>query len=209
MALRRRTYESKRMVLTRTNNIWFTSDTHFGHVNIVRYCGRPFKTIEEHDRCIIDNWNALVHPGDLVYHLGDFGMPQGFADKSGYLTSIKSELKGQVHFIRGNHDKLIKGDLGKMFVTDKMYNSVKVVDDELDIKQNIILCHYPFQTWNRSHHGAWHLHGHCHGNLPTPDSMFRLDVGVDVHDFTPVSYDQVKAIMAKKVFKPVDHHGRK
>lgn len=189
--------------------MWFTADTHFGHVNIVRYCGRPFNTIEQHDRTLIDNWNARVAPGDVVYHLGDFGLPQGFDDKYGYLVSIMSQLNGQKHFIRGNHDKMVTGKLAGMFVTDRLYHTVKVNDEEMDVKQNIVLCHYAFETWNKSSHRSWHLHGHSHGNLKTGDDKARLDVGVDVHGFAPISYDEVKAVMTKKVFKPIDHHGRR
>lgn len=187
--------------------IWFTADTHFGHVNIVKHCHRPFESIEEHDRAIIDNWNERVEKGDRVYHLGDFGLPQGFDDARGYLLSILDELKGQIHFIRGNHDKLISGAVADRFVTDRLLHTVKVGKGK--DRQHVVLCHYPFETWNRSAHGAWHLHGHCHGNLPANQYRLRMDAGVDCNDFAPVSYEQVERVMAGKVFKPVDHHGRR
>lgn len=191
-------------------DIWFTGDTHFGHVNLLRYVGRPFKDVQEHDEELIRRWNDRVKPGDLVYHLGDFGMPQGFEDPRGYLMSIKARLNGQVHFIRGNHDKLVVGGLLDMFVTDRLYHTVKVKDaDARGAKQHVIVCHYPFETWNQSHYGSWHCHAHCHGNLKDDAHKLRADVGVDCWSYAPVSYDEVKAHMATKTFKPVDHHGRR
>ncbi len=59
------------------SNIWFTSDTHFGHANIIRFCDRPFKDIQEMNERLIANWNAVVRPGDSVYHMGDFSTDIG------------------------------------------------------------------------------------------------------------------------------------
>ena len=78
--------------------------------------------------------------------------------------------------------------------------------DTSDGYQRIVLCHFPMLTWNRAHYGAWHLHGHCHGSLDGKFDGKRLDVGVDCHDFAPISYPEVKALMAKKDFVVVDHH---
>ena len=83
---------------------------------------------------------------------------------------------------------------------------LKVPDEEMDLEQHIVMCHYPIESWNKRHHGSWHLHGHCHGSLPSPDWQARLDVGVDVHKFKPIPYEEVKALMTFKVFKPIDHH---
>ena len=185
--------------------IWFTADTHFGHRNIVKYCGRPFKKIEEHDQAIVDNWNERVKDGDTVYHLGDFGMPQGFDHPKFYLMSIRARLNGQVHLLRGNHDKMIKGPLADTFVTISDYKRIKAGPKP---RHGIVLCHYAFRTWHGSGRGTWNLHGHSHGNLEQIDTMLQMDVGVDCHGFAPISYDEVKEMMSKRTFKPVDHHGR-
>jgi len=76
---------------------WFTSDTHFGHANIIRYSNRPYDTTEEHDEALIANWNFSVQPNDEVYHLGDFS----FGNKA---MEILPRLNGIIHLIKGNHD---------------------------------------------------------------------------------------------------------
>jgi len=65
------------------------------------------------------------------------------------------------------------------------------------------------RVWNKSHHGALNLYGHSHGSLPDDPHALAIDVGVDCHNFTPISFEQVKKIMSKKTFKPIDHHGEK
>lgn len=186
---------------------WFTADLHLGHDNIRRYCNRPFDSVELMDARIITNWNSVIQPEDDVWIVGDFAF--GKADAwSNYL----SRLMGRKHLILGNHDreKIWSGPMiGQQFQTLTHYHELKIEDEEMDCEQLIVLCHYAFQTWNKSHHGSWHLHGHSHGTLPSPDTMARMDVGVDTNDFKPYSYEDVKRVMTRKVFKPVDHHGAK
>lgn len=79
-------------------DIWFISDTHFGHENIIYYAGRPFEGATEMDEELIDAWNARVRPDDLVYHLGDFAMDA----KHG--VAIRRNLNGAIRLIVGNHD---------------------------------------------------------------------------------------------------------
>ena len=109
----------------------------------------------------------------------------------------------------GNHDKQLKNFVlylfkGGIFKLHEIY----VPDQSAHRgRQMIVLCHFPLRTWEKAGHNSWHLHGHCHGNLaPDPNSLI-LDAGVDCHNYTPISYEQVKAIMATKTFKSVDHHG--
>lgn len=181
--------------------ILFTSDTHFGHANIIKYCDRPFDSVEEMDEELIANWNAQVNPGDRVYHLGDLSFWS-----YNKLAELVGKLNGELFVIKGNHDnhKALKrlAEEGKIgFVRD--YYNLKVEDEEMGLTQNIVLCHYPFAVWDKAHHGSWHLHGHCHGTFPSDDKTARLDVGVDVHDYRPISYEEVKYIMTRKVFKPL------
>ena len=179
------------------DNVWFTSDTHFGHVNIIKYCDRPFESIELMNETIVSNWNAIVRPGDRVYHLGDVCFMQPY--EAGKLLS---RLNGQIYLVKGNDDKeRFLSSCSKRFVWVKDYFELSVG------KQKIVLSHFPFLAWNKSHHGSWSLHGHCHGNLPDDPYALRIDVGVDCHGFKPVPFDQITELMALKTFKPVDHHG--
>ena len=184
---------------------FFTSDTHYYHNNIIRYCKRPYKNVGQMNEDLIDRWNRRVKPEDEIYHLGDVAM----GSNADLVNNILSRLNGTKYLIRGNHDRKLVDRISKSFEWVKDYYELKVQDDDMDLKQFIVLFHYPMETWNHSHHGSWHLHGHCHGTLPSGDHQARLDVGVDVHDMAPISYEEVKTIMTRKVFKPVDHHGRK
>jgi len=186
-------------------NIWFTSDTHFGHSNILKFCNRPFENIWEHNEALIANWNSVVGPTDDVYHLGDFG----FGSKS-YVIRILEQLNGKIFFIKGNHDKAVKKpEPSAYFQWMKDYYALPIQDEEMGVKHKIILCHYAFEVWDKKHFGSWHLHGHSHGTLPSGDSQARYDVGVDNNNYFPVSYEDIKLIMTKKIFKAIDHHGRK
>lgn len=188
--------------------IYFTSDTHWGHKNILKYTERGdlYSTIEEHDEDLIARWNDRVGPDDDIYHLGDFA----FLTKA-QLRELMPRLNGNIRLLLGNHDKLIRDNTGlkDLFAWVGDYVELKIPDEEMDLDQVIILFHYPIESWNKRHHGAWHLHGHCHGTLPSGVWQPRVDVGVDVWDCTPVSYDEIKEHMTKKVMKPVDHHGRR
>lgn len=171
---------------------WFTSDTHFGHANIVGYCRRPFRDVHQMDRVMIRRWATLVEPDDVVYHLGDFcwGGP-------GRMEKLLTLLPGRKHLIRGNHDpkltRCAKVD-GWEWVLD--YHEV-----ELDGYQ-VVMSHYPITEWNGYFGGSLHLHGHCHGTRPAPD-LRRMDVGVDVYDFRPISWQHVKDAMLVVPAPPV------
>lgn len=185
--------------------IWFSSDSHWGHTNIIKYSKRPFSTCSEMDEALIKNWNDLVTSDDLVYHLGDFGFYP--SDKNNW---ILSRLNGHKFLLLGNHDK--KKRIPSQYISHLGHYyelEVKDPDAQRGNKQLIVLCHYAFETWNKQHHGSWHLHGHSHHTLPSNKYQRRLDVGVDGHNYKPISYQQVKEIMSKKVFKPVDHHRTK
>jgi len=181
--------------------IWFTSDTHWGHTNIIEYCDRPFKHTDEMNEVLITNWNACVPKDGVVFHLGDFAfMP------TPKILNILRRLNGSIHYIDGNHDKNFNEDCLDMieaYYGDRVELVVK--DQEMDMKQVIVLDHFPIESWHHAYHGAWHLHGHCHGTVPSAKNQARLDVGVDVHNYRPISYEQVKLHMTRKV---MDTKGR-
>jgi len=207
--------------------IFLTSDHHFGHENIIRYTGRPFKDIYEMDECLIENWNKTVSKRDLVYHVGDIFVcsKRLFRNPSQHAENIRRRLNGQIFLIKGNHEA-VASDLPHLFGWVRDYYKLKVTDPDTDRgTQEIVLFHYPIEVWDKSHHGAWHCCGHSHNSFhrtrhcdPT-DSGKRLDVGIDSaafylgkgellpENYRPLSYDEVKSIMAKKKFKSCDHHG--
>ena len=184
--------------------IYFTADTHFWHQSAAKRFRKGFESVEHMNEVLVENWNKKVKRDDLVYHLGDLSF--GGKEKT---TNILSRLNGRKVLVLGNHDT--KSFLG-LKETDHIERiermmEVKMVDpDTADGYQRIVLCHCPMLTWNRAHYGAWHLHGHCHGSLDGKFDGKRLDVGVDCHDLAPVSYEEVKALMAKKQFAVVGHH---
>ena len=164
--------------------IYFTADTHFGHENIIKLCDRPFANKHDMDHTLISNWNDVVTDSDTVYHLGDFG----FKSSAAYLRDIMGRLNGKIILIRGNHDK-------NTIKANNQCDRFDSVHDMLEIDvdgKHVFLCHYPTLEWPRYHQGSYHLFGHVHGNIPSHKLDPRqADVGVDVHDYTPVTFDQL------------------
>jgi calcineurin-like phosphoesterase family protein len=178
------------------NRTFFTADTHFGHANIIKYSSRPFKSAEEMDDTIIHNWNALVQPGDTVYHLGDFAVGGGEAEP------YYRRLNGNIEFCWGNHDNRLKR------IPDiERHGTIEHVRHISVHGQKIFLSHYAHRVWDGSHKGAWHLYGHSHGTLPDDPNSLSMDVGVDTNNMMPYSFQDIQRIMAHKKFKAVDHHG--
>jgi calcineurin-like phosphoesterase family protein len=181
---------------------FITSDHHFGHGNVIRYSNRPFASADEMDEALIRAWNARVPHNGIVYHLGDFSFHKNRERTKG----IRHRLNGTIRLLKGNHDRL-KGDMLDLFEWVKDYYEAK---SPSGVK--VVMCHYPFMTWNKSHHNSWSLHGHCHNSLRPPaplDDQKRMDVGVDTHpDYAPYTWDEIEKFMSKKGRAVIDHHGR-
>ncbi len=181
--------------------IWFTSDTHFAHRNIIRYCSRPFPHADAMDEALIENWNARVGDDDVIYHLGDFTLrSRGFARR------IFARLRGQIRVLGlpWHHDKGwvpkhpgVSGDLfsasGHAVEILPALIALRLTLDD-GRRQAVTLSHYPMAEWEASHHGGWHLHGHSHGNHRGPGA--RIDVGVDCFDYGPVSLPEIERIFS-------------
>lgn len=134
--------------------IYFTSDLHFGHRNVMAYDRRPFATVEEMDAELIRRWNAKVKPQDTVYILGDISWYS--ASKS---AEIMRSLNGRKILIKGNHDyNILKPELVSCF--DAVYNCTQIRQD----RKRIVLSHYPMPFYNHQHHGAYMLYGHVHNS---------------------------------------------
>ena len=169
--------------------IWFTSDTHFCHENIIKYCERPYADASQMDEALISKYNEVVKDNDTVYHLGDFSMdsytPEIKAVREPYLIEVFKRLKGKKILIIGNHDHSYLELYSKLFETMFPYYEIKNDAN----KSKIILSHYPFESWNGKNHGWIHLHGHSHGQALILKN--RYDVGVDSNNFYPISIDDM------------------
>lgn len=164
--------------------------THFGHDNIIRYCKRPFTSSDEMDEKILANFNSVLRPGDVLYHLGDVSWSSFPLER--FFNRLNTN---QVHLIWGNHDKP-KQTVHPSF---RSYSDIKNIHIE---KRKIVLCHYSLQTWNGKGRGAYHLFGHSHGNLAGVGRS--MDVGVDTNNFFPYSYEEVRDKMEKIPFDVYD-----
>lgn len=182
---------------------WFTSDTHYYHSAIIKYCKRPFDNVEKMNEYLIKKHNERVAPGDCVYHLGDFG----FTDAS-HADYILRRLNGQKFLIFGNHDQILRNQkpLQNHFIWCKDYHEESIGKDK---SHRVVLCHYPIMSWHGIHRGTIMAHGHCHHNLQYPFNGRIIDVGVDGkgYDYGPISeFDIIKYVGHKKIVTGGDHH---
>jgi calcineurin-like phosphoesterase family protein len=173
-------------------NIFVGSDPHFDHLRIIELCNRPFKDAEEMNEAIIAKHNAKVGKNDYWYCLGDVY----FGRDPEKIKKMLARMNGYKFLILGNHDPLFKVGASKDY--NLGFEQVHYYVELKAFGTKIILFHYPMITWNKSHWGSWHLHGHEHGNLPDDPNKLRIDVGVDCHNFNPLSLDEVAEIMKKK-----------
>jgi calcineurin-like phosphoesterase family protein len=186
-----------------TERYFFTSDTHFNHVNILKFQPdtRDAKTVEEMNRKMISNWQAQVRPEDHVFHLGDFAFGNQKDAKS-----ILRQLPGRKHFVWGNHDKGIARDkeMQACFETIDHYKKLNIDGEK------VILFHFPIYEWEHMHHGAFHFYGHVHGSV-TPQQVpgRAMDVGIDTRpngDLKLWSWEELKRIMLSREIRT--HHGK-
>ena len=161
--------------------VFFISDTHFGHENIIRMCRRPFASVTEMDEALVARWNERVGATDTIYHLGDFC----YRNMRGADTYLR-HLNGQIHLIAGNHDDETIAQHASLFA------SVSHIREIHEGGHRIVLCHYPMREWHGSWNRSWHLFGHVHGRLDHEPHGYSLDVGADAHDFRPWSLDEIE-----------------
>lgn len=195
----------KPLVLNSSNvNIWLTSDLHFGHRNILKFCARPWKSIEEMDEGLIKNWNSVVGKDDIIFNLGDFA----FAPDRKW-KEILGRLNGHHYLILGNHDVT-------RWPGDSIMKLFERVENQMILKidgRTVYLNHYPFLcyggSWREPESAVYALHGHVHSG---PNSSgkdcdrlvhlfpYQYDVGVDNNNYTPISWEEVK----KKIQHQID-----
>lgn len=175
--------------------IFFTSDEHFGHRNIIKFCKRPFTDLEDMREGLIARHNEVVGKEDQVYHLGDmFWRTLKTAD---VLDTIH-RLNGFHYYILGNHEEVFREMSG---LKDKF----GWVRDRAHIvpaggpRAGIVLDHFAGRVWHQSDKGSWQLYGHSHGELPEDHGLLSFDVGVDANNWYPVSLDRVRERMEERL----------
>jgi len=175
---------------------FYTADQHFNHKAMLYEDGpnRPFKNVWQMNAFMVEGWNSVVTPGDIVYVAGDLAFPN--KGDGSPVEKILERLNGQIILIAGNHDwknmELFKNHRKIQKIVDIEYTKDVLINGE---KQKIMICHYPMLTWRASVHGSWHLHGHSHGHLLDQWGK-RIDVGVDTRkDMSPYSFQEIEAIM--------------
>lgn len=172
--------------------IFYTSDLHLGHKNILNYEKRPFKTVEEMDNFLIGAWNCVVGRDDTVYVVGDFSL-KGAKKVIDYIDN----LNGNIFFINGNHDRFLGQEEFYRWLTthpesERILGCAKMLEIK-DEDREVVLCHYPLLYWDgQDDRGSYHIYGHMHSRVDKqhthPDAF---NVGVDVNNFRPVTLDQL------------------
>ena len=173
--------------------IWITSDLHFGHRNILKYCKGRIPRVKEWgrqhgidvtdknivdvmDMWLVDIWNSTVAKHDKVYILGDFSFKTRAENEK-----LLDKLNGKKYFILGNHDGN-SDTLYEKFEYIRSISELKVGHKSGDDTVCFELCHFPMKSWNRMEHGTIQLHGHCHNNMSKTNFMsgeLRVDIGLD------------------------------
>ena len=186
--------------------VFATSDLHLFHANIIKYCNRPFSSMEEMNDTIIRNWNKTVTPNDKVYVLGDFALPRGEDRESKVqkLNNVCSRLNGMKILVYGNHD---------LFEPDEYLQAgfTYVNRGYIDVNECgsfFVMSHYQMTSWNRSHFGSFHLFGHEHWKRQwePKHSIFsemhwserKFNVCVDANDFAPVDLHKIIETLSKR-----------
>jgi len=149
---------------------YVVSDTHFSHVNIIKYCSRPFNNVDVMNETMYNNWcDKLENDDDLIFFLGDFA--NGDLKKNAKV--FWDELPGTKYFIKGNHD-----------LAD---NGIEMFDEVLVHFNNkrILLTHIPNSSKSKQY--DFIFHGHIHNNgTPTPLPNNMINFSVEVNDYAPV-----------------------
>ena len=188
-----------------SKHLFFTSDTHFDHTNIIKFCNRPYETVDEMNNDLVERWNSKVTSDDTVFHLGDFC----FAGSAEW-KNWRNKLNGNIILIRGNHDRKMSKSMETLF--DGVYSQLQLKIDGQDVYLN----HYPFLTyagcWRTN--PTWQLFGHVHSGMLSSEGKdmsrlemlfpYQYDVGVDNNNFTPISWEDVKI----RIKNNIEFYGR-
>jgi calcineurin-like phosphoesterase family protein len=175
--------------------LFITSDTHFGHANIIKYTGRPFKDVYHMDTELIRRWNERVAPEDTVIHLGDFCFKNSPGGKEGEGTvnparHYTDQLNGKIIPIKGNHDK---NNSFNTHITGLEISFGKYLfwathrPDDCDFAYKINLVGHVHDKWQ--YRTYW--------NTSNMKNILLINVGVDQHNFYPLKMTQVLQLIAR------------
>lgn len=156
--------------------LFFTADTHFGDHRTINIWKRPFASVAAMDAHLIARWNDVVRPDDTVWHLGDV------ARRGADVPGLLAQLNGTKHLLRGNNDS-------DATMLAEGWSSTGTYAEMTADGLSLVMCHYPFRSWNGQHRRSINLHGHSHGRLKP--MLRQFDVGVDRHDFMPVTLEHL------------------
>lgn len=192
------------LTIEKDQHVWFTSDLHFGHRNVLRFCDRPWDNEKEMDNGLIENWNNTVGDNDIVFILGDVF----WFNDSHSIKKVLSKLKGKnIYIIPGNHDDF------------KSYH--RVDDDRINLCEDVVvtwitreskklqeiwLSHYPMMTWPHRENDAYQFFGHIHSkpnrnegvDQDLPLHWNQLDIGCDYWDYKPVSLETLENMIKSR-----------
>ena len=156
------------------SNIFFIGDTHFGHNNILKHCRGQFDDIEAHNEHLVERWNSVVKPNDVVWHLGDVALW-----KAESLT-IMDRLKGQKKLVMGNHDTYGTDAFLQHF--DKLFGAIGF--------RGGIMTHIPVHSTHLEHRWKFNIHGHMHDHNIDDDRY--INVSCEQINFTPIEWEELK-----------------
>jgi len=186
---------SLKFTRSKTVEHYFASDYHWGHNNVLKYDNRPFETIEDHDKYIVECHNKIVRPNDHLWFLGDLSL----GDLKEAELMLR-DMNGIKHFIKGNHDH---EDTIRLYHRCGIYHGEQltiVIDG-----QKIILNHCRMYAWPNSPHGSWNIHGHSHGTLDKVPWGKSIDVGINIRDYYPLSFGTISSLMSLRDILITDH----
>lgn len=172
------------MILNMGNHekYWFTSDLHLFHENVIKFDGRPFKNASIMGETIVNNFNALLKPDDVLFILGDVAMRCAVED----VVNVLNRINCKKVLVIGNHDR--------HFMSYKEFRDcfLYCVDYCTFTYQKTLftLFHYPIGEHDQAFRGAIHLYGHVHTNTGKTTGK-ALNVGVMHHDYKPIHIDEV------------------
>lgn len=173
--------------------IYYISDTHFRDQAIFDKCKRPFKSLQDMEEAIIQNWNKKISDEDIVYVLGDL-----VKDDDASAIQIFKQLKGHKHLIVGNHDHQLLEDIK----SSNIFETIEFIKLIIDEDRKVCVCHYPLMDWMEFNRQGILVYGHIHNKTEKNGKAYKqikefyrslpaYNCGVDVCNFEPRTLNEL------------------